>query len=132
MVSHHSLIPVGVYGTLRKGHGAHYFLATSPSAGVDKVRGKIFDNGAFPCFKDCEDDSEVTVEIYEVDDKLLGQLDRYEGYTPDNPRDSLYVRRVVRTTGGKLVSIYEYNGAVDMMTLIESGDYNDVKHPQAR
>ena len=97
---------VFVYGTLRPNLGE-----------TVKVRGQLFSLGRFPGIK-LGMDGVVTCEVITVDDDELARLDRYEGYNPQNLQGSLYIRR--RHEDG---FIYNYNGSVRRMPLIESGDW---------
>lgn len=64
----------------------------------------------------------VQCEIIEVSDKRLKELDRYEGYDPEFPETSLYIRR--QYLDG---FIYEYNRDVNSRQIIESGDWQGHK-----
>lgn len=90
---------VFVYGTLKRGQSAHSFLEASPQiiTGVSTLgilRPSAGVANSFPCFvKDsiCR----VYGEIYEIDDRVLSHLDRYEGID-----SGLYTREKVDTGYG--------------------------------
>lgn len=94
------------YGTLRPG-----------KANTVVVPGKIYDLGWFPGLVMGE--GEVVCEKLEIKD--WSWVDRYEGYYPDDPENSLYIRRPFEDG-----FIYEYNRQVPDDKLIASGDW--LKH----
>lgn len=107
-----------VYGTLRP--GKHETV---------KIPGQLFDLGWFPGIK-LEGPGEVVCEAIQVED--WGPIDRYEGYYPDCPQDSLYIRRPLMVPHGIHGFIYEYNRPVDLTTRIESGDWITYKEQNKR
>jgi len=100
---------VYVYGTLRPG-----------GSETVRVPGTMFSMGHFPGIKleGADSSNFVVCERIEVSDVRLAQLDRYEGYHPDDPAHSLYLR--VPYLDGH---IYVYNQSFDGKQLIESGDW---------
>ena len=118
---------LAVYGTLRKGEGASDMLPPDGFVGPDKIAGKIYQLGWFPGVKlpeRVDNPSLVTVDIVEgVTDEQLARCDAYEGYDPDNPEHSLFVRKQIKTESGRDVWVYEYAEAVDLATEIKSGDW---------
>lgn len=90
---------------------------------IVRVPGHLYDLGSFPGIKlDNSSDTRVTCEVIEVTDEELERLDRYEGYRPSDPDNSLYIRR--KLDWGPF--IYEYNGPVHNEELVPSGDWSDV------
>lgn len=114
---------VFVYGTLKRGHGANGFLSSSKYEGEATIRGAIYHLGGFPGYKE-EEQGLVHGEVYLVDDDTLHRLDRYEGYNPDRPGHSLYLRKEKTTEEGELVSIYVYNGMVTHNRKVEDGRWS--------
>lgn len=108
-VSERKLHKVYVYGTLRPG--------TTPTV---KVPGYLYDLGWYPgiLLKAPDSGSWVDCEIIEVDDAKLEQLDVYEGFFPDDPSSSLFVRRPYLDG-----YIYEYNRVVPMKKRIDQSDW---------
>lgn len=110
------------YGTLRP------FVNTD----IVKVPGKLYDLGWYPGIvlgnheNPQEGDSFVTCERITVDDDRLRELDNYEGYNPDHPEQSLYLRKKVGQDW-----IYVYNHSVEGHELIESGDWQQHQLEQA-
>jgi gamma-glutamylcyclotransferase (GGCT)/AIG2-like uncharacterized protein YtfP len=111
-----------VYGTLRRGGPMHALL--DPGAvrcGDARMRGRLYDLGAFPGFADGRRGEKVRGELYRIHDPgLLDALDRYEGRA---------YRRVVREArpadGGDPVAawVYLYAGSLRGRRRIASGDY---------
>jgi len=94
------------YGTLRPGD--------TESILVD---GSLYDLGWFPGIK-LGGEGKVVCERIEAHD--LDAVDRYEGYNPVYPDESLYIRRPYLDG-----FIYEFNGPVNPIKKIESGDWLD-------
>lgn len=107
-------IKVYVYGTLRPG-----------TKEVVEIPGELRDMGAFPgaILKAPDAGSFFKAEVIEVDDKTLARLDQYEGYRPDSPMRSLYLR--VPYLDGY---IYTYNGDMSDRPLVKDGDW--LKHKE--
>jgi gamma-glutamylcyclotransferase (GGCT)/AIG2-like uncharacterized protein YtfP len=100
---------VFVYGTLRPG-------ASEPVL----VPGQMFDLGWFPGVVNIETavGAFFKAEIIEVDDDTLARLDSYEGYNPNHPASSLYVRKEYQDG-----FIYQYNGNVSGKLPVPTGDW---------
>lgn len=96
-----------VYGTLRPGTNE-----------IFEAPGRMYSLGGFPGVKLDETNSTFKCERVEVSDKVLDRLDRYEGYNPQSPDTSLFVRVPFRDG-----EIYQYNGAVDMCGTVPHGDW---------
>lgn len=99
-----------VYGTLR----------TKDPALLVKVPGFLYDVSWFPgaLIKAPDCGSEFVAERREITDDQLSGFDDYEGYRPDSPATSLYIR-VPYLDGW----IYQYNRDVTRLKRIESGDW---------
>ncbi|QDP56973.1 MAG: hypothetical protein Unbinned2691contig1000_47 [Prokaryotic dsDNA virus sp.] len=96
-----------VYGTLRPGNGERVTVSGF----------KMFNIGWFPGI--VRGDGEIVCERVEVkDDEHLASLDRYEGYSEENPESSLYTRQL---HGDDF--IYVYNCSVNEDTEVEGGDW---------
>lgn len=103
---------VYVYGTLRGRQPAE----------IVKVPGRIYNLGWFPgCVLDNPPSGDTFVaERIEVDDQTLETFDYIEGFRPDDPEDSFYLR-VPYLDGW----IYVFNNPdiADIGRLIEHGDW---------
>lgn len=115
-----------VYGTLLKGMQRENVLARSEFHGPALLEAGLFDLGAFPGIK--EGCGEVIGEMYRIDEETLTLLDTIEGYEPDQPENSLYLRRTARVrrlADGEPVEVmtYFYNHPVREEDAIPHGDY---------
>lgn len=124
---------IAVYGTLRRGEGANYMFDKEgvEYAGEAHIRGKLLNIGSFPGFVN-RGKGIVVCDLYSVPTDsdthtmLLNQLDRYEGYSPDNEPLSLYVRREIPVEGyDTKACLYVWNGDEQIYPVIESGDWKN-------
>src|SRR5918993_52972 len=113
---------VFVYGTLRRG-GAGAMSVRFPGAKFiadAKVRGSLYDLGAYPGLLLDEANSLVTGEVYEVDDETLDKLDEFEAA-------SHYLRKQVEIPLGaqkRMCWVYEPDPEFySLRTLITSGNW---------
>ncbi len=92
------------------------------------IRGRLYDLGAYPgAIWSGRAEEKVFGKIFELpsDRGLLARLDAYEGFIPDQPRRSLFVRK--RTTIGRPRRdslkgwVYEYNREVKSRPIIRNG-----------
>lgn len=103
-------------------------------AGRGRIRAALFDLGIYPAAIPSDDDSSVTGELYELLDPatVLATLDEIEGYRPNEPARSLYLR--VRTDvaldsgGSEQAWAYFYNAPLGRAERISSGDYLEHLH----
>jgi gamma-glutamylcyclotransferase (GGCT)/AIG2-like uncharacterized protein YtfP len=119
------------YGTLMTGFERRTRLGMDDrlrARGRGTIQGKLFDLGLYPAAVPSAD-GRVHGEVFEVDDPapVLSALDDIEGYEPDSPDTSLYVRRAVTATlddGTELDAwAYFYNAPLGQAPAISSGDY---------
>ena len=106
-----------VYGSLRRGIKENEV----------RIFGyRMFDLGSFPGVKYTGEMNEsIVVEKCEVTDAQLKAFDEFEGYDPDHPVSSFYLRRNfgISTTDYEL---YVYNQDVTSKNRVVSGDW--LKH----
>ena len=122
---------VAVYGSLRRGMQAECKMQRLEFVGVDYLDASLYALGWYPGIKlNTGFGVGTVVEVYKLpkDERLreaiLFDLDGYEGYSPDAPANSLFVRKVVETLGDRLkVYAYEYNYPVNRAPLVENGDW---------
>lgn len=105
--------------------------ASFVSAG--SARGTLYDLGAFPGMKEGNNGSLVHGELYELVDPqtFFDTLDLIEGYWPEQPERSLYVRKLVRVStsaGEKSAWVYLLNQPLAGLKAIPSGDYRQCAH----
>lgn len=123
-----------VYGSLRKafGHPKHSLLAENGRLlGIGYCQANLYKIEWYPGVVLSDDPADrVTGEVYVVHDNLetvLAALDQYEGYSPDSPDSSLYIRRIVPVMleDGTTTEawIYLYNRKPDDLKRIPSGDF---------
>jgi gamma-glutamylcyclotransferase (GGCT)/AIG2-like uncharacterized protein YtfP len=105
-------------------------LARCQFIGAGFVRGRLYDLGEYP--GGVIDESADTLIVGKIislpaDQSVLKTLDEYEGFDPQSPHAGLFIRTrcTVTTPDGQKQScwIYAYNGSVDGLPLIGSGDY---------
>jgi gamma-glutamylcyclotransferase (GGCT)/AIG2-like uncharacterized protein YtfP len=119
------------YGTLMSGfkrYGrARIDLALAPD-GHGWIQGALFDLGIYPAAIPAMD-GRVRGEVYRMleTEAVLHALDEIEGYRPDEPDASLYVRREAPLTfdDGRRAEawVYFYNAPLGGAQRIDSGDY---------
>lgn len=112
-----------VYGTLRRGGAMHALLAPGAEwVGRARMRGRLYDLGAFPGFADGRANDWVQGELYRLTGDsapLLDSLDRYEGTAFRRE-----VREAVRDGGVRMQAyVYVFTGSLRGRRRIESGDY---------
>jgi gamma-glutamylcyclotransferase (GGCT)/AIG2-like uncharacterized protein YtfP len=120
-----------VYGTLMAGFDRRR------RAGIDTrmqfvgrgwIQAALYDLGLFPAAIPAPE-GRVAGELYEVidDPSVLAKLDEIEGFRPNEPDTSLYLRAQVTVTleDGRQEAawVYFYNAPLGQGQLIESGDY---------
>ena len=79
-----------VYGSLKRKERLNPCLEDSLFLGVGKIKGILFDLGAYPAAIEKMTDRLIEGEIYEVSDRVLRNLDQIEG----NP--NYYIRKLVK------------------------------------
>ena len=112
---------VAVYGSLRKGLHNHVLLEDSDYLGLDKLQGEytLLDLGSFPGLI-LQGDTDITIEVYEVDEETFQNLDWLEGYP------SFYNRTEVETLYGT-AWVYYLQGDKYSNVAVPSGDWTDVR-----
>lgn len=105
-------------------------------AGRGRIRAALFDLGIYPAAVPTDDDSLVSGEVYALSDPVavLAALDELEGFRPNEPEHSLYLRVLADVTleDGRVQQawVYFYNAPLGRAQRIESGDY--LEHLNAR
>ena len=119
------------YGTLMTGFDRRRRIGIDPKMRFRArgwVEAALFDIGLYPAAVPAES-GRVWGEVFELldRDEVLTALDDIEGYRPDDPDSSLYIRSLVPTSvpSRKLPAywIYFYNAPLGKAPRIESGDY---------
>ena len=97
--------------------------------GRGTINAALFDLGIYPAAVPIDDSSAVWGEVYDASDvaSVLTVLDEIEGYRPNEPARSLYVRVLTDVTleGGRVDKAwaYFYNAPLGGAQRIPSGDY---------
>ena len=119
-----------VYGTLRQGQcNHHYFLDRSKFLGMAKTKKRyaLYGHG-IPVLSRAVSISQVTGEVYSIDDATLLNLDRLEGHPDMYKREQA---EVVLQDGTEL-SAWIYFCDTPRGDLIESGDFLHKTQAQRR
>ena len=122
-----------VYGSLRRTlkAPAHEYMNRFFSFVADaKVKGKLFDLGAYTGAVPVSTENFIIGELYTIKnesefDLAISQLDDYEEINTEPGATSLFKRELVNVFFNDASTaswIYWYNGNVNDMPLIESGD----------
>lgn len=96
--------------------------------GTAEIKADLYALSWYPGIKLSETGTTV-VELYEAnseqDAKILqANLDLYEGFSPDNPENSLFIRKEIKINE-QPCSIYEYNQPInDDVEVVDNGDWN--------
>ena len=120
---------VFLYGSLMRGFESHETVdipSRAEFAGEAHCVGTLYDLGDYPGMT-LEGNGRVRGELYRaVDDGLIDDLDRFEGYYPESTDDSLYVRHLEEVVDRDLNAwVYLYNGPTDDVSVIESGNWRE-------
>jgi gamma-glutamylcyclotransferase (GGCT)/AIG2-like uncharacterized protein YtfP len=124
------------YGTLAEDTATPEIAATIKRlklVGEGFVVGRLYDMGEYPgAVLGNTGDEKVFGKIFELDDNaaVLDRLDRYEGFDPQWPTTSLFVRKrsaINRANRPPLTGwVYEYNGNVKRAPVIKTGRHSKV------
>lgn len=95
-----SLIPLFVYGTLKKGEKNHHRLDGSDFLKQEKLFGFKRSEGIGPAIMPGGEDDLVEGELYQVDSEVLDKIDEYEG--------DEYIRELVELDDGSEAYAYIY------------------------
>ena len=103
------------YGTLQPRHAPSEIAPTVRRlrrVGKGSVRGRLYDLGEYPGAVLTRSGPVVIGQVFELPDdpEVLTRLDEYEGFDPDHPRGSLFVRRrcLVKLYNGKKLPCWGY------------------------
>lgn len=112
-------IVVAVYGTLKRGFGNHRLLEKSAFLKESKLKGTMYSLGPFPALS-LHGNTDVHVEMYEIDEPTLQSLDRLEGHP------SFYQRQKVHA-GGLDAWVYtmDHDQELSNMPIVKSGNWGE-------
>ena len=119
------------YGTLQPGlapKSMAHATAKLRAVGPGFLRGVLYDLGRYPgAIADAGAPGRISGTVMELPDDadVLRALDDYEGFDPQSPESSEFVRErqtVERASGGALLCwFYRYNGKIDAARVFPSG-----------
>jgi len=122
-----------VYGTLQTGHAPDeiaHAVETLQHVGSAFVRGVLYDLGEYPgAVLDPSSKQKISGMVLQLpeDANVLRQLDEYEGFDPNAPDESLFVRvlqEVVMESGRTLRCwVYVYNRDPGSSPVLTHGKY---------
>ncbi len=123
-----------IYGTLLPGHGPKVVADVVEKlryVGQGAAQGRLYDLGEYPgAVLNASSRTKILGRVFELpqDKNVLKSLDAYEGFNPNNLKNSLFSREQTTITlddSRKLRCwIYVYNQDVSSAKLISSGDYS--------
>jgi gamma-glutamylcyclotransferase (GGCT)/AIG2-like uncharacterized protein YtfP len=124
------------YGTLAEDNVPREIAAAVKQltiVGAGFIFACLYDLGEYPgAVLDERQRYKVFGKIFELpaDRNLLDRLDAYEGFDPERPAASLFVRKCTAINRPRQAPVtgwvYEYNGDVHASSLIKSGHYSKV------
>lgn len=123
-----------VYGTLLKGHQEDWKSEVGATlVGRGRIKAELYDLGDYPGAVDADDLSKQSVfgEVYKLNhaNYAFNLLDQYEECKPNDPGNSLFLRKVVPVTmqdgRREYAWAYFYNRGVKGATPIPSGNYRE-------
>lgn len=124
---------VAVYGSLRRGMQAESKMQRMEFVGQGEIHANLYALGWYPGIKIATgpaEDAKTVVDIFKLPEAeqlrkaILWDLDGYEGYSPEAPQNSLFVRKEMVAKGPNLLCyVYEYNYPVNRAPLVEGGDW---------
>lgn len=113
---------VAVYGTLKFGFANHGLLRHACYLGETLLHDiTLYDLGWFPAAK-LELSGGILAEVYGVDEDTLAILDHLEGFRPEDPERSLFLRHAMETPLGE-AWVYIYNHPVDEFEPMRRGSW---------
>jgi gamma-glutamylcyclotransferase (GGCT)/AIG2-like uncharacterized protein YtfP len=122
------------YGTLHPGRAPQEIVAAVKQlrpVGEGFVHGVLYDLGDYPgAVPDPSSQQKIAGTVFRLPEDLdiLRQLDRYEGFNPDAPDTSLFLRTQcsVELGLGRTLQcwIYVYNGTPEPARILASGIYS--------
>lgn len=115
---------IAVYGSLLSGLHNNYILEDSKLLGSFKSKPEfsLYSLGGFPGLK-TSGNTEVLMEVYEVNDRVAQRVDNLEGYSPDRPA-TFYDKIPIETPFGE-ASVYTYVNDIPEERLVKSGNWKD-------
>jgi gamma-glutamylcyclotransferase (GGCT)/AIG2-like uncharacterized protein YtfP len=129
-----------LYGTLLPGHAPAQIASAVGRlrrVGRGTVQGILYDLGRYPGAVLGKTGSLIQGEVFELPDdpEILHRLDAFEGFDPDRPESSEFVRRewpVILSGGKKIICwVYAYNRDPGAAPRIADGDFSKSRKSRA-
>lgn len=131
---------IAVYGSLRRGMQADHKMSRMEFVGQGRINASLFALGWYPGVK-LDTGHSTVVDVFRLSkdermrEAILWDLDGYEGFNPQHPEGSLFVRKTVKVEMNASLDditlkayVYEYNYPVNRAPLVENGDWNDFQN----
>jgi gamma-glutamylcyclotransferase (GGCT)/AIG2-like uncharacterized protein YtfP len=121
-------ILIASYGTLRKNYSNSFLINRGDNwLGTGKTVEKYQLKASGIPYVNKTPDTQITIDLWEIEPEILPRVDRLEGYDPDNHDRSWYKRELipVEVQGKKYDAWLYFNEGGS--TIIESGDYSDYR-----
>lgn len=108
------------YGSLRKNHGNwKYILNQEPlKTEVINIPFKMISLGGFPGLIPAEENHDITVEVYEVDNSTYSRIEALEGFP------NFYQKAIVPTSLGEYEIYVLEDEQYQTDDILEHGDWN--------
>ena len=118
-------ILIGAYGTLRPGfNNSRLVDRITNHLGTGKTVEKYQMRASGIPYVNKNPDVNIIVDIWEITPLMLEDVDRLEGYDPNNHNDSWYKRELIDVELNKeVVKAWLYFNYTTMGNIVESGDY---------
>ena len=118
-----------IYGTLRRSGSAHHLMQGAEFLGLGTIKGRLVHVNQYPGLI-IDSESEVKGELYSANDKLISELDRYEGCLESPPLYSAEIVKVwLEDSEASRARAYVFQQLRSHHEPIESGDWIEwVKH----
>lgn len=119
---------VASYGTLRRGYANSRLIDKKDNwIGEGKTEEKYQLRASGIPYVNKTPDTQIVIDLWEVDPETLKRVDRLEGYDPANHNNSWYKRELIPViVDNKRYDAWLYFNNQGS-TVIPSGDYNDYK-----
>jgi gamma-glutamylcyclotransferase (GGCT)/AIG2-like uncharacterized protein YtfP len=120
-------LPIALYGSLMRGLGAMETLGIAEALRFERpclIPGRLFDLGPYPGLR--PGPGRVRAELYSIHHPdAVAVLDEFEGFEPDRPQASLYLRDrvILLEPEGTPAWVYVYNHEPPLDEIIADGDW---------
>lgn len=120
-----NILKAFVYGTLKVGgHFASYFDAYRIESVTGKVKGRLFNAGAFPAAVHGKGQISGELHTYKNGTEILSAFDQIEGFDYEGSPGNLYNREIIEVeteNGTEEAIMYFFNGKTENLREIKEG-----------